>query len=128
MNLNSVFLHNIRPKQYKGASAEGSASGREFESTAGRQQASQKVIDNFFYAWPFFFEVDYYICGLSIYGFPQTLFQFLITTLFLLSPRNTAICRGNIGSWLQNSDMNCVLPTLLGVRGTVFLTTSTTSK
>ena len=36
-SLISVFLHNIMSKQYKGASAEGSASGRECERTAGRQ-------------------------------------------------------------------------------------------
>ena len=34
LSLNSVFLHNIRPKHYNGA-----ASGRECERTAGRQQA-----------------------------------------------------------------------------------------
>ena len=34
LSLNSVFLHNIRSKQYKGA-----VSGRECERTAARQQA-----------------------------------------------------------------------------------------
>ena len=34
LSLKSIFLHNIRSKQYKGA-----ASGRECERTAGRQQA-----------------------------------------------------------------------------------------
>ena len=39
LSLNSIFLQNIRSKQYKGLSAEGSASGRECERTVGRQQA-----------------------------------------------------------------------------------------
>ena len=48
LSLNSVFLHNISSKQYKGA-----ASGRECERTAGRQQAKRNVVDNFFYALAF---------------------------------------------------------------------------
>ena len=60
--------------------------------------------------------------------FPQTMFQLLIMTLLLLSTRNPAICRVNIGSWLQMSATNCVLQTLLVVKGTVFSTTSTTSR
>ena len=86
------------------------------------------MIDNFFYAWPFFFEVDYYFCGLSIYGFPQTMFRLSIMTHLLLSTRNPAKCRVNIGSWLQISDTNCILQTLLDVKGTVFSTTNTTSR
>ena len=61
---------------------------------------------------------------------PQTMFQLLTMTLLLLSSRSTAICRVNIGSWLQISDMNCILQTLLDVKVTVFstATTSTTSR
>ena len=40
---------------------------------------------------------------------PQTMFQLLTMTLLLLSTRNPAICRVNIGFWLQNSDTNCIL-------------------
>ena len=58
---------------------------------------------------------------------PQTMCQLLIMTLLLLSTRNPAICRVNIGSWLQISDMNCVLQTLLDVTGTVSWS-STTSR
>ena len=64
--------------------------------------------------------------GISV-RFPKTLFQLLIMTLLLLSTRNAAICRVNIGSWLQVSDTNCILQTLLDVKCTVFSTTSTTS-
>ena len=85
------------------------------------------MFDNFFYAWSFFLEVDYYFCGLSIYGFRQTMFQLSIMALLLLSTRNPAICRVNIASWLQISDTNCILQTLLVVKGTVFWS-STTSK
>ena len=59
---------------------------------------------------------------------PQTMFQLLIMTLLLLSTRNPTICRVNIGQWLQISDMNCILQSLLDVKGTVFSTTSTTSR
>ena len=54
----------------------------------------------------------------------QTMFQLLIMTLLLLSIRNPAICRLNIGSWLQISDMNSILQTLLDVKGAVFSTTA----
>ena len=57
---------------------------------------------------------------------PQTMFQLLILTLLLLSTRNPAICRVNIGSWLQISDTNSFLQTLSDVKGTVFSTTTTT--
>ena len=40
---------------------------------------------------------------------PQTIFPLLTTTLLLLSTRNPAICRVNIGSLLQISDMICIL-------------------
>ena len=59
---------------------------------------------------------------------PQTMFQLLIMTLLLLSKGNPAKCRVNIGSWLQISDTNCILQTLLDVKGKVFSTTSTTSR
>ena len=59
---------------------------------------------------------------------PETMFQHLTMTLLLLSTRNPAICRVNIVSWLQISDMNCILQTLLDVKGTVFSTTNTTSR
>ena len=59
--------------------------------------------------------------------FPQTMFQLLIMTL-LLSTRNPAVCRVNIGSRLQSSNVNCNLQTPLDVRGTVFSTTSTTNR
>ena len=59
---------------------------------------------------------------------PQTMFQLSIKTLLLSSTRNPAICRVNIGSWLQISDKNCILQTLLDVKGTVFSTTNTTSR
>ena len=85
------------------------------------------MIDNFFYAWLFFLDVDFYFCGLSIYGFLHTIFQLLIMTLLLISTCNPAICRVNIASWLQISDMNCILQTLLDVKGTVF-SSSTTSR
>ena len=58
----------------------------------------------------------------------QTTFQLLIMTLLLLSTRNPANCRGNIRSWLQISDTNCFLQTLLVIKCTVFSTTSTTSR
>ena len=58
---------------------------------------------------------------------PQTMFQLLIMTLLLLSTHNPAICRVNIESWFQSSDMNFILQTLLDVRGTVF-SSSTTSR
>ena len=74
------------------------------------------MIENFFYAWPFFLEVDLYFCRLSIYGFPQTMFQLSIMVLLLISTRNPPICRVNIGSWLQISDTNCILQTLLVVK------------
>ena len=67
------------------------------------------------------------LCGLSIYGFPQTMFQLSIMTLLLLWTRNPAMCRVNFGSWLQISDTNCILQTLLDVRGTVF-SSNTTSR
>ena len=60
--------------------------------------------------------------------FPQTMLQLLTMTLLLLSTRSPAICRVSIGSWLQISDMNCILQTLLDVKGTVFSTTRTTSR
>ena len=56
-----------------------------------------------------------------------TMFQLLIMTILLLSTRNPAICRVNIGSWLQISDRNYILQTLLYVRGRVF-SSSTTSR
>ena len=59
---------------------------------------------------------------------PQTMFQLLIMTLLLLSTRNPAVCRVNIGSWLQTSDMNCILQSLVDVKGPAFSTTSTTSR
>ena len=111
LSLDSVFFYNNRSKQYKGGS-----------------RSNKKWLTTFFYAWPLFPEVDYYFWGLSIYGFPQIMFQLLIMTLLLLSTRNPAICRVNIGSWLQISDTNCILQTLLVVKGTVFSTTSTTSR
>ena len=77
------------------------------------------MIDNFFYAWPFFFQVDYYFCGLSIYGFPQTMFQLSKMAILLLSTRNPAIGRVNIGSWLRTLVKNCILQTLLVVKSTV---------
>ena len=77
------------------------------------------MIDNFFCAWPFSLEVDYYFCGLSIYGFPQTMFQLLIMALLLLSTRNPAIYRVNIGSWLQTLDKICLLQTLWVRKSTV---------
>ena len=77
------------------------------------------MIDNFFCAWPFSLEVDYYFCGLSIYGFPQTMFQLLIMALLLLSTRNPAICRVNIGSWLQTLDKICLLQTLWVRKSTI---------
>ena len=61
-------------------------------------------------------------------SFSQTKFQLLTMTHLLLSTRNPAKCRVNIGSWLQISDMNCILQTLLDVKGTVFSTTNTTSR
>ena len=57
----------------------------------------------------------------------RALFQLLIMTLLLKSTRSPALCRVNIGSWLQFSDKNCILQTLLDVKCTVFSTTSTTS-
>ena len=59
---------------------------------------------------------------------PQTTFQLLTMTLLLLSTRNPAISRLKIGSWSQTSDMNCILQTLLDLKGTVFSTTNTTSR
>ena len=59
---------------------------------------------------------------------PLTMFQLSIMTLLLLSTRKPAKCRVNIGSWLQISDMNSILQTLLHVKCTVFSTTSTTSR
>ena len=50
----------------------------------------------------------------------QNLSQLLIMTLLLLSTRNPAICRVNIGSWLQVSDTNCILQTF-GCKGYIFL-------
>ena len=85
------------------------------------------MIDNFFYAWLCFLEVDYYFCGLSIYGFPQTMFQLSIMSLLLLSTLNPAIGRVNIGSWLQISVTNCILQSLLVVKSTVS-SSSTTSR
>ena len=85
------------------------------------------MINNFFYAWLFFLDVDFYFCALSSYGFPQTMFQLSIMTLLLISTRNPAICRVNIASWLQISYKNCFLQTLLDVKGTVF-SSSTTSR
>ena len=58
---------------------------------------------------------------------PQTMFQLLIMALLLLSTRNPAICRGNIGSWLQIADTKCILQTLLVVKSTVS-SSSTTSR
>ena len=58
----------------------------------------------------------------------KTMFQLLIMTLLLLSTRNPAVCRVNLGSWLQIFDMNCVLQTHLDVKRTVFSTTNTTSR
>ena len=60
-----------------------------------------------------------YFCGRPIYRFPQTMFQLSIMTILLLSTRNPAICRVNIGSWLQISDTNCILQTLSVVKSTV---------
>ena len=51
---------------------------------------------------------------------PQTVFQLLIMTLLLLYRCNPAICRVNIGSWLQMSKMNCILDSL-GFKGYSFL-------
>ena len=65
--------------------------------------------------------------GTSVHS-PQIMFQLLIMTLLLLSTRNPAICKVNIGSWLQILDTNCILQTLLVVKGTVFSTTNTTSR
>ena len=58
---------------------------------------------------------------------PQTMFQLVILTLLLLSTRNPAICRLNIGSLLLIADMNCILQTLWDVKGTVFSTKSNTT-
>ena len=65
--------------------------------------------------------------GISVRS-PLTMFQLSIMTLLLLSTRKPAKCRVNIGSWLQISDMNSILQTFLHVKGTVFSTTSTTSR
>ena len=59
---------------------------------------------------------------------PQTMFQLLLMPFLLLSTRNPVICRVNVGSWLQISDMNCNLQTILDVKGAVFSTTNTTSR
>ena len=64
--------------------------------------------------------------GTSVHS-PQTMFQLLIMTLLLLSTRIPAICRVNIGSWLQIFDFNCILQTLLLVKGTYF-SSNTTSR
>ena len=48
-----------------------------------------------------------------------TRFQLLIMTLLLLSTRNPAICRVNIGSWLQTLVKKCILQTLFLVNITV---------
>ena len=48
--------------------------------------------------------------------------------LLLSSTRNPATSRVNIGSWLQVSNTNCILQALLDVKGTVFSTTTATSR
>ena len=53
-------------------------------------------------------------------SFPSDFVQLSIITLLLLSTRSPAICRVNIGSRLQVSDMNCFLQTLLDVKGSFF--------
>ena len=58
---------------------------------------------------------------------PKTMFQRLILILWLKSTRKPAICRVNIGSWLQISDRTCTLQTLFDVGSTVF-SSSTTRK
>ena len=85
------------------------------------------MIDNFFYAWPFFLEVEPHFCSLSIYGFPQTMFQLSIMSLLLISTLNPAKCRVNIGPLLQISVTNCILQSLLVVKSTVS-SSSTTSR
>ena len=120
---NSVFLHNIRSKQYKRVEAVGSVNVWQ----GGSRRNRKWLTTSFMPGLSFFLEVDYYFCGLSIYGFPQTMFQLSIMTLLLLSTRNPAICRVNIGSWLQFSDTNCILQTFLLVKGTVF-SSNTTSR
>ena len=50
---------------------------------------------------------------------PQSMFQFLISTLLLLPTRNPAICRVNIGSWLQTLVKDCILQFILVVKNTV---------
>ena len=65
----------------------------------------------------------------SLVHSPQTMFQLLIMTFFSLSTRNPAKSSVKLGSWVQISDTNCILQTLLDVRDTVFsTTTSTTSR
>ena len=61
-------------------------------------------------------------------SFPSDYVPILDNDTMLLPTRNPAICRVNIGSWLQISDMKFILQTLWDVKGTVFSTTNTKSR